>query len=178
MKYNILKFNRVKLNGSVERLDFTVFCSIFKLFNHRFLVWFVNVGYITKFLVGFGTPNLTELPVNKEIAILTDVKTNWLIHRFSSWKNASECKKNNKATTKAPKHCWKYSKMGYEDWTWKQQQKLTLPGDKRNYSRMGAKAVPYICILLRPCESNVYSVSDILVSDKISNSFLPTIVEP
>ena len=43
---------------------------------------------------------------------------------------------------------------------------------------MGAKVVPYICILRRPCESNVYSVSDILVSDKISNSFLPTIVEP
>ena len=79
--------------------------------------------------------------------------------------------------------------MGCEDWTRKEQQKLTLPGDKRkstkvylctlgHYSRMDAKAVPYICILRRPCESNVYSVSDILVSDKISNSFLPTIVEP
>ena len=78
--------------------------------------------------------------------------------------------------------------MGCEDWTWKKQPKLTLPGDKRKstkeylcalrgYSRMGAKVVPYICILRRPCESNVYSVSDILVSDKISNSFLPTIDE-
>ena len=43
---------------------------------------------------------------------------------------------------------------------------------------MDAKVVPYICILRRPGETNVYSVSDILVSDKISNSFLPTIVEP
>lgn len=43
---------------------------------------------------------------------------------------------------------------------------------------MDAKVVPYICILRLPCESNVYSVSDILVRDKISNSFLPTIVEP
>ena len=68
--------------------------------------------------------------------------------------------------------------MGYEDCTWKQQQKLTLPGDKRKstkvylyalkgYSRMDAKVVPYICILRRPGETNVYSVSDILVSDKI-----------
>ena len=78
--------------------------------------------------------------------------------------------------------------MGYEDWTGKQQQKLTLPGDKRKstkvylyalrgYSSMDEKVVPYICILRRSCESNVYSVSDILVSDKISNSFLPTIDE-
>ena len=43
---------------------------------------------------------------------------------------------------------------------------------------MDAKVVPYICILRRPCESTVYSVSDILESDKISNSFQPTIVEP
>ena len=43
--------------------------------------------------------------------------------------------------------------MGYEGWTWKQQQKLTLPGDKRkstkvylcalgDYSRMDKKVVP------------------------------------
>ena len=42
---------------------------------------------------------------------------------------------------------------------------------------MDEKVVPYICILRRSCESTVYSVSDILVSDKISNSFLPTIDE-
>ena len=33
-------------------------------------------GIYPNFKVGFGTPNFTELPVNKEIAIITDVKTN------------------------------------------------------------------------------------------------------
>ena len=40
--------------------------------------------------------------MNKEIAIITDVKTNCLIHRFSSWKNARECKKTTKQQQKHP----------------------------------------------------------------------------
>ena len=47
--------------------------------------------------------------------------------------------------------------MGCEDWTWKKQPKLTLPGDERKstkeclcalrgYSSMDEKVVPYICI--------------------------------